>query len=96
MQPFNFTETISFVCAEPDSSFVFEPLKNNKFHWYGKELDKLGHYTVEETGGLLVELVWNYGREQSYRVVSWQGTGNAMTAFVLQNTKTGALYSFSR
>jgi len=43
-----------------------------------------------------LELVWNYGREQSYYVVSFEGTGDTMVAFVLQNTKTGERYWFSR
>jgi hypothetical protein len=96
VHPFDFTNTISFVCDHPDSAFVFDPLSNNKFHWYGKALDKLGSYAVKQTDKLILELEWNYGREQNYPIVSFSGTGNAMTAFVLKNGKTGELYSFYR
>lgn len=96
MHPFHFTGSISFVCDDPDSAFVFEPLSNNRFHWYGKELDKLGRYAVIETDKLFLELEWNYGREQSYPVVSFEGTGDAMTAFILKNNKTGKYYLFKR
>lgn len=96
MHPFDFTGITSFVCEHPDSAFVFDPLNNNKFHWYGKELDKLGSYAVEQTNILILTLEWNYGREQSYPVLSFEGTGDAMTAFVLKNHKTGELIVFNR
>jgi hypothetical protein len=95
MHPFNFTAAISFACIEPDSAFVFEPVQN-KFHWFGKELDKLGRYTFIDNSPLELELEWNYGREQAYAVVSFEGTGDNMTNFVLQNRTTGQRYSFSR
>ncbi|MEP6728249.1 MAG: hypothetical protein ABJC98_20655 [Bacteroidota bacterium] len=76
---------------------MFEPSKNNnKFHWVGKELDKLGEYTLVEAENLYIALEWNYGREQTYAVVSAEGMGDEMSAFVLKNNETGALYSFSR
>lgn len=87
---------MAFSCADPDSSFVFEPAGNNRFHWYGKELDKIGKYEFVEAERSHIELVWNYGREQSYTVVSFEGTGDAMTKFVLKNDKTQECYSFFR
>jgi hypothetical protein len=95
MHPFDFTATISFVCTDPDASFVFEPAYK-KFHWYGKTLDKLGTYAFSQTARLQLELEWNYAREQSYTVVSFEGTGDAMASFVLQHNGNGQLYSFRR
>ena len=96
MHPFHFTKTVSFICADPDSSFVFEPAKNNKFHWFGKELDKLGMYTVVEAELLYLELEWNYGREQTYTVVATEGVGDEMTGFIIKSNKTQQLFSFLR
>ena len=96
MHPFHFTKPISFSCADPDSSFVFDPSVNNKFHWYGKELDKLGKYSLVEKEALYMELEWNYGREQTYTVVSSEGVGDAMSKFILKNHRTQELYLFSR
>ncbi len=96
MHPFHFTTALLFTCNDPDSAFVFDPVKNNKFHWYGKELDKLGNYNVVEAEQLSIELEWNYGRAQTYTVVSTGGTGDEMHGFILKNNKTGKLYSFSR
>ncbi|MEP6747454.1 MAG: hypothetical protein ABJB86_06995 [Bacteroidota bacterium] len=96
MHPFHFTGILSFTCMDPDSAFVFDPLNNNKFHWYGKELDKLGTYHMLQGEQLYMELEWNYGREQTYTVLSTEGVNDDMCAFVLKNNKTGQLYSFSR
>jgi hypothetical protein len=96
MHYFHFTKPIAFTCADPDSAFVFEPAIN-KFHWYGKALDKLGKYMLVEKGDqVLMELQYNYAREQTYTVISTQGSGDELTAFVLKCHKTGELYSFSR
>ena len=96
MHPFEFTTFLLFTCTDPDSSFAFDPLNNNRFHWYGKGLDKLGTYTVVEGPQLCMELGWNYGREQTYTVVSSEGWGNEMRGFVLKDNKSGKLYTFSR
>ncbi len=96
MHPFHFTAILLFSCQDPDSSFVFDPIEKNKFHWYGKELDKLGKYTLVEAEQLCLELEWNYGREESYTVVSTEGVGDEMSAFILKNNRTGKLHSFSR
>lgn len=94
MHPFNFTKVQSFTCTAPDSSFVFDPAINNKFHWYGKELDKLGKYILVEAEQLYMELEWNYAREQTYTVISTEGAGDAMRSFILKDNKTEKLYSF--
>ena len=96
MHPFQFTAALSFVCPDPDSSFAFDPLQNNRFHWFGKGLDKLGKYAIAETDNLYLELEWNYGREQTYLVVSTEGEGDGMTKFILKDNKTHRLYLFSR
>ena len=54
------------------------------------------NYSFSQIKQLELELVWNYGREKSYAVVSFEGSGNSMTAFVLQDTSTARLYSFVR
>lgn len=95
MYAFRFTQKITFICADPDSAFVFDPARNNSFHWYGKELDKIGKYAFIEEQGYL-ELEWNYGREQTYTVESFEGHGDAMTGFTLKDNKTKKLYLFSR
>ena len=96
MHPFQFTQCIIFVCADPDSSFVFDPAKNNSFHWYGKALDKLGTYAIIKKEELHLELVWNYGRERGYTVLSFKGSGDAMTSFTMKDHKTSKLYLFTR
>lgn len=97
MHPFHFTTDKSFTCADPDSCFAFEPTGNNKFHWYGKELDKLGHYLLLVQGeNLFMELEWNYGRERTYTVVSTEGVDDDMTGFILKDHKTGKTYAFRR
>ena len=96
MHPLHFTTVLSFTCNDPDSAFVFDPVKNNKFHWYGKELDKIGNYTLVEADQLYMELEWNYGREQTYTVVSTEGAGDEMRGFILKSNKTQQLYSFSK
>ncbi len=96
MHPFHFTTTLSFTCTVPDSSLVFEPENNNKFHWYGKNLDKLGKYILVEAELMYLGLEWNYAREQTYIIVSNEGVGDTMTGFVLKDTRTQKLYSFFR
>ena len=96
MHPFCFTRKIAFLCQDPDSRFEFDPLKNNWFHWYGKELDKIGVYSIVEGEQLSIHLEWNYRREKTYTVLSTLGTGDDMKEFVLKENKHGASYSFSR
>jgi hypothetical protein len=96
MHPFQFTQSILFVCADPASSFVFDTTRNNKFHWYGDGLDKSGKYAFIEKEELYLELEWNYGREQTYTVVSVEGYGNAITGFELKDDKAKKVYQFFR
>ena len=96
MHPFQFTTVLMFTCTDPDSRFVFDPLKNNSFHWYGKDLDKIGTYAIVEAEQLYIILEWNFRRERKYTIVSTLGTGDEMKEFVIEDNLYGKQYSFSR
>jgi hypothetical protein len=96
MHSFQFSKTTLFTCSKPDSSLIFYPNENNKFHWYGTKLDKLGNYSFFEKDQLYLELQWNYGREQTYIVVSTNGSNDDMTEFVLMDNKNNCAYKFSK
>jgi hypothetical protein len=59
-------------------------------------LDKLGKYAFIDKDELYLELEWNYRRERSYTVLSFEGYGDTMTGFELKDNKTEKVYLFSR